>query len=521
MKFFNTGGPCDPALHYMIPAARRLADYDVMRLIEQRSYFVLHAPRQVGKTTAMTELARTLTESGKYAAALVSMEVGRGVVNDLGAAEHAILDDWWSDLKYQLPPELLPPTPPEAPEGRRIGSALEHWAQSSSRPVVVFLDEIDALEDETLISVLRQLRSGFRRRPRAFPGSLAIIGLRDVQDYKVMSGGSFPEGGRLGTPSPFNISVQSLTIRDFTPDEVKELLLQHTAQTGQAFEDAALSRVFELTEGQPWLVNALAKICVEELERDTTRHITADHVERAKEILIERRQTHLGQLADKLREDRVRRVIEPILSGGTLDNVPEDDRQFVVDLGLARRDPVSGLEIANPIYREVIPRALAGGPQDSLLFIKPTWLKADGSLDAGKLLEAFLDFWRQHGEPLLKTALYHEIAPHLVMMAFLHRVVNGGGTLEREYAIGTDRMDLYLRYGAARLGIELKVWRDGRPDPLRRGLEQLDDYLNGLNLDTGWLVIFDRRTGLPPISERTSTETATSSAGRRITVIRA
>jgi len=517
MKFFNTAGPCDPALHYMIPAARRLADYDVMRLIEQQSYFVLHAPRQVGKTTAMTELARTLTESGKYAAALVSMEVGRGVVDDLGVAEHAILDDWWSDLKYQLPPALQPPTPPEAPEGRRIGSALEHWAQFSSRPVVVFLDEIDALEDETLISVLRQLRSGFRRRPRAFPGSLAIIGLRDVQDYKMMSGGS----GRLGTPSPFNISVQSLTIRDFTPDEVNELLLQHTARSGQKFEEAALLRVFTLTEGQPWLVNALAKICVEELEQDTTRPITADHVERAREVLIGRRQTHLGQLADKLREERVRRVIEPILSGGTLDNVPEDDRQFVVDLGLARRDPVSGLAIANPIYREVIPRALVGGPHDSLPFIKPTWLKADGSLDTGKLLEAFLDFWRQHGEPLLKAAPYHEIAPHLVTMAFLHRVVNGGGTLEREYAIGTDRMDLYLRFGAVRLGIELKVWRDVRPDPLKRGLEQLDEYLNGLNLDTGWLAIFDRRTGAPPISERASTETASSPAGRRITVIRA
>ena len=69
-------------------------------------------------------------------------------------------------------------------------------------------------------------------------------------------------------------------------------------------------------------------------------------------------------------------------------------------------------------------------------------------------------------QPLLGSAPYHEIAPHLVLMAFLHRVVNGGGTLEREYAIGSGRMDLCLRYGVVTLGIELKVWRDGEPDPL-------------------------------------------------------
>jgi hypothetical protein len=137
------------------------------------------------------------------------------------------------------------------------------------------------------------------------------------------------------------------------------------------------------------------------------------------------------------------------------------------------------------------------------------------------LLAAFLRFWRQHGQPLLGSAPYHQIAPHLVLMAFLHRVVNGGGTLEREYAIGFGRMDLCLRYGAVTLGIELKVWRDSEPDPLAEGLEQLDGYLAGLGLDGGWLVIFDRRAGQPPIRERTASGEQASPQGRRITVVRA
>ena len=106
------------------------------------------------------------------------------------------------------------------------------------------------------------------------------------------------------------------------------------------------------------------------------------------------------------------------------------------------------------------------------------------------------------------------------MMAFLHRVVNGGGTLEREYALGTERMDLCLKYGGETLGIELKVWRDGRRDPLERGIEQIDRYLARLGESFGWLVIFDWRSGLAPIEDRTTTETVETQEGRSIVVIR-
>jgi hypothetical protein len=217
----------------------------------------------------------------------------------------------------------------------------------------------------------------------------------------------------------------------------------------------------------------------------------------------------------------VRQVIAPMLAGEVLGNIPADDRQFAVDLGLVRRDPAGGLVVANPIYQEVIPRVLANAPQDSLPIIAPTWLTPEGKMDPAKLLEAFLAFWKQHGEPLLKSAPYHEIAPHLVLMAFLHRVVNAGGTIEREYAIGMRRMDLCVRYGDVTLAMELKTWRDTdkKADPLYEGLEQLDSYLAGLGVETGWLVIFDQRSGLPDVAERTRTEPATTPSGREVNVV--
>jgi len=513
-KWFNTAGPCQPDIHYTLSSTERIPE--LTQLIAQRNYFVIHAPRQVGKTTAMLTLAQELTASGAYTAVMLSLEVGAVFPHDPGAAERAILDEWKQSIQFRLPENLYPPEYPDSNAGSMIGTLLSTWARQSARPLAIFLDEIDALSDETLISVLRQLRSGYPNRPKGFPHSLGLIGMRDVRDYKVASGGS----QRLNTSSPFNIKVESLTLHNFSLADVKKLYEQHTAATGQIFTPEAIERAFYLTDGQPWLVNAIARQATEFLAKDVTIPITVELINQAKEILIKRQDTHLDSLAERLREDRVRAIIQPILSGLELGDTPEDDRRYLLDLGLVMRSLEGGLKIANPIYQEVIPRVLSQGTQDSLPMIQPSWLNADGSLNTQVLLDTFLEFWRQHGEPLFKSTPYPEIAPHLVLMAFLHRVVNGGGTLEREYAIGSGRMDICLRYGDLTLGMELKVWREGKKDPLVEGLKQLDKYLSGLNLDTGWLVIFDRREGLVSLSDRTTTESAISPAGRNIIVIR-
>jgi hypothetical protein len=533
-RWFNTAGPCQDDIHYMLSPTTRLPDLE--ELIQQRSYFVIHAPRQTGKTTAMQVLAQQLTATGRYAAVMVSAEVGSAFNHDPSAAELAILETWRDTIEDILPPELQPPTWVYNAPGQRIRASLRAWSQKINRPLVLFIDEIDSLQDETLISVLRQLRDGYRSRPENFPSSVGLIGLRDVRDYKVASGGSEtvavdgfpgiskllnPKGDRLNTSSPFNIKVSSITLRNFNASEVAELYQQHTQETGQIFTPEATATAFDLTQGQPWLVNALAKEVVEKMVKDRNIAITKEHILQAKEILIARQDTHLDSLAERLREPRIKAIIEPILAGLELGDIPNDDIQFVIDLGLCKMHPQGGLTIANPIYREVLPRVLTVTPMASLPMIAPTWLTPEGELNIDALLEAFIKFWRQHGEPLLGSTGYHEIAPHIVLMAFLHRVVNGGGTLEREYAIGSDRMDLCLRYKDVTLGIELKVWREKKRDPQAEGIEQLESYLWRLGLNEGWLLVFDRRKNALPMEERLSTQVVVTENHRAITVIRA
>jgi len=511
---FNTGGPCQPDIHYMLPPLRRLPD--VRELVDGRSYFVVHAPRQTGKTTAILALANELTRSGKYTAAALTVETAKGF-DEIGEAEPVILSTWMTQTLGQLPDERQPPAWPDAKPAARIVRSLSAWSRAADRPLVLFLDEVDSLRPETLGSFLGQIRAGFPARPAAFPWSLALVGMRDVRDYVLASGGS----GRRGSGSPFNISSGSYLLRNFTADEIAELYGQHTGDTGQAFTGDAVGRVHALTDGQPWLVCALARECVERLVPDGSP-IDVEHIDAATARLIARQDTHLDSLVERLREPRVRKVIEPILIGGILEDVTRDDTRYTTDLGLTRADPESGeLHIANPIYREVIPRALVEAVQLSFPKLRPTWLDEQGELDEERMLEVFLAFWRQHGEPLMRTAPYHELAPHLVLMAFLHRVVNGGGTLEREYAISSGRLDLCLRLGAKTLAIELKVWRPGAVDPVAEGLVQLDGYLAGLGLQRGWLVVFDRRPDLARLAERTRSELRDTPSGRTAVVIRA
>jgi hypothetical protein len=492
-RVFNTAGPCLADEHYMISATRRVEQ--VRDLIDGKHYFIIHAPRQTGKTTLLRNLSRELTEEGRYAALTVSLESFTDP--DVPQIMPQILVKLQHSAQQQLPEHLRPPSPDAfAPTPHiALNAYLSAWSASIDRALVVFFDEIDAIPGPLLISVLRQLRDGYTSRPAPFPQSLALVGLRDVRDFKVRVR---PESESLGTASPFNIKTRSLSLRNFTASEVAELLEQHTRETTQAFEPEAVQEIFGQTQGQPWLVNALASqltTSYDALVPDRTVAVTRDKVLEAREILIERRDTHLDSLVDKLREDRVRRAIEPILVGAlAVGSTYDEDFTYVRDLGLvAVRD--GQRVIANPIYQEIIPRVLTHQVQTAIPD-QPAWfVAADGTLDLRKLIDGFIQFWRRHGEVLLRGMPYQEAAPHLAFMAYLQRITNAGGRIDREFAIGTGRADLVVEYGGRLDVIELKILRGKYTLP--DGLAQVTRYAQRLGRDVGYLVIFDLNSATP------------------------
>lgn len=249
--------------------------------------------------------------------------------------------------------------------------------------------------------------------------------------------------------------------------------------------------IFRLSAGQPWLVNALARQIVSKiLKEDYTKPITFELVTRAKQQLILRRDTHLDSLVDKLKEPPVKRIVQAIINGDNMVfDALEDDVVYVRDLGLVGlKDP---LKFANPIYAEIIPRIMAYPIQVAIPDeIQPPWfVDEQGRLNMEKLLKEFQKFYRRNSGAWLERYEYKESAHHLLLMAFLQRVLNAGGEIIREMALGNGRIDLLVKFKKQEFAFELKIKRDKYT--IEDGKEQLHRYLERLGLAEGYLVIFD------------------------------
>jgi hypothetical protein len=501
-RFFNTAGPIVREDHYFVEPLQRIELSEILRLIEQKKYFVLHAPRQTGKTSYLLSLMEYLNREGEYRALYMNIETAQAARENVKEGMRTVLRVLSSEAFHYLDDPFLKERWQgifeESGELFALQDALMQWCQQSSGKIVLFIDEVDSLVGDTLISLLRQLRSGYTKRPQLFPQSIILCGVRDVRDYRIHSD---REKTIITGGSAFNVKARSLRLGNFDQDEIKWLYDQHTRETGQPFHPDIFPLVWELTEGQPWLVNALGyEVCFDMPEaRDRQRQITVDLMNRAKENFILRRETHIDQLMDKLGEERVRRVMVPILSGSLeAEKIPADDVDYVVDLGLVKKE--RQVRIANLIYREVIPRELTYSTQLTIHQEAPWYTEEDGRLNMDKLLTAFQEFFRKHFDSWVDGFDYSEAGPQLLLQAFLQRIVNHEGRVEREYGLGRQRTDLLVIWpypaGVQQVVLELKLRHGSRETVIEKGLRQTRDYMDKCGTPEGYLLVFDRTPGM-------------------------
>ena len=516
-KFFNTAGPIIPKDHYYISSMSRIDWDEVEMLIRSKKFFLLHAPRQTGKTSAMLEIMEKLNCDGKYNALYANIEVAQVARNNVDRGISAVCSVITDSCSLYLNDNRLATWYKDEGRGieaeNKLKSLLAHLAQISTKPIVLFLDEADALIGDALISLLRQIRAGYAQRPNNFPQSIVLCGLRDIRDYRIhRSDGEIITGG-----SAFNIKSESLLMNNFTYQECQDLYQQHTAATGQTFIQEIYPELWEDTKGQPWLVNALAYEMTWKIKqlRDRTKPITLEHYHAAKESLIRSRATHLDQLADKLKEPRVHRVISKLLAGEQLQGndqnqqlMSDDDLQYLSDLGLITRKPK--IAVSNRIYQEIIPRELTATIQDTIPNQEQSWYLTPGTkqntnyLNISKLLKAFQQYFRENSESWIERFDYKEAGPQLLIQAFLQRIINGGGRINREYGLGSTRTDLAIEWPidteqgyfgkVQRIVIELKIHHKKQKlqTIITKGLKQTAEYADKFNADEAHLIIFNR-----------------------------
>jgi hypothetical protein len=233
------------------------------------------------------------------------------------------------------------------------------------------------------------------------------------------------------------------------------------------------------------------------LKEDDFQTVTLEHIKAARQQMILARETHLDSLVYRLEDPRVRHVMEVLMTGDSdTEMVESDGFRICQDLGLVSIEHSTPV-IANPIYREVLARQISYGTQMAIPAPEFRWKKDDGSLDMDALLKEFQKFWRENSAVWGEKSKYTEAFPHLLLQAFLQRLVNGGGRIEREYAAGRGRMDLYIEYNNAGTIIEIKLLRDKQTltTVQAKGLEQIEKYRDTRAPDVpAYLVIFDRRS---------------------------
>ena len=510
MRFFNNAGPIKPKLHYHIDPLHRLDWEEISHYIAQQRYFVLHAPRQTGKTTTLLAMMHALNQGDDYTALYVNIEGAQAARGDVGTGISAVCSALArsADL-YLKNPSLrswLREEGERVPAQDRISTILTNFSSHLTKPLVLMLDEVDSLIGDTLISLLRQIRAGYEQRPAAFPQTLILCGVRDIRDYRIHTQHKeIITGG-----SAFNIKAESLRMGNFTQEETRELWIQHSKETGQIFSESIFPELWEDTRGQPWLVNALGHevIWKDRSARNREKSISLEDYKAARERLIQSRATHLDQLTDKLREPRVHKVIAALLSTEeTQLQMPQDDMDYVEDIGLIRRRP--HVHISNRIYQEIIPRELTRVSQDFMIQESSWYMQPDGRLDMEKLLAAFQQFFREHSESWTERFDFREAGPQLLMQAFLQRIVNGGGRVNREYGLGRRRTDLLIEWPldqgqgfwgpVQKVVIELKLLHKGKKfdTVLQEGLVQTADYADKAGAEEAHLMIFNRRADIP------------------------
>ena len=496
MKYFNVAGPCIEGRHYMLDATERLHN-ELVELINDEHYYVIHAARQTGKTTLLINFANQINKEGKYYAVYCSLENAYTEKEAKDGIKSIVFSLRSAFQIFSMPPFFTNDEISEIEHNHSnvLKDFLTRYAAKLDKPLILLLDEADCLSESTLLSFLRQLRNGYVNRSMApFPVSVALVGMRNIRDYKAKIR---ENQATLGTASPFNVITKSLTLRNFSKEEVTFLYQQHTEETEQIFEENAMELAFEQTQGQPWLVNAIAReIIVEQLKKDYSINITAAMVSEAIQTIILRRDVHIDQLLDKLKDERVQKVIEPMIMGKS-DKIEKlsDDYNYVKDLGLIRLQNET-IVAGNPIYAEVIIRTLNYNEQWILTsdeeyseYEMPKYYK-NGVVDMNLLLQDFQQFWRENSDVWQERFQYKEAAPHLILQAFLQRVFNGGGDVQREMATGKDRLDLCIMYKEKKYPVELKINRGTQS--IERGIEQTLRYMDTLGCAEGWLVVFDR-----------------------------
>jgi len=503
---FNVTGTCVPDKHYMVDVNNKFNQ--VMELIEMGEYFAINRPRQYGKTSMLSLVARELRKhKDEFVLSRMSFAgVGDGIFKD----EYAFSPHFVGMLADSL--EMF--YPETAATVLKLGNDVTNlktlskfitlFVKEVDREVVLLIDEVDKSSNNQLfVSFLAMLRDKYLASNDGEDftfKSIILAGVHDVKSLKL----KIREGEEVKINSPWNIAADFNVDMSFNPAEIKTMLVDYANDKGVKMDfDAIAKRIRYYTSGYPFLVSKICKN-IDEEEADQNpdynpKHWTLDDIDWSFRWLTRESYstTNFEDLTKNLENHPdLFRLVEAILLGGPDYSVSFAVLNPVVNLGLLYgmfKGKAGRTVIHNRIYEQILSDYMRSKEETAL---KSTGLSGydlgydlDGYLDMKKALLKFQEFMKEHASDRDEKFLERE--GRMVFMSFLKPIVNGKGFMWKEPVVADERrMDIVVTFGEKQKEvIELKIWRGEKYHQC--GLQQLSDYLDFQGLKTGYLLIFD------------------------------
>lgn len=499
-KTFQTEGPIIPGKNYFVKRQGEIDDF--LSRVEEGKYIVIFAPRQTGKTSFFYRAVDELRKDAEY----IPLEMNFETYSEDEIEE--FYKNIGEELKYGIRERLEKLNIPHFEEISTWLDEQEIYTHSSleeflrefnnhlpESKVVLIIDEFDGIPKDALKNFLHTLRKIYHIKGRDsnknYLHSVSIVGVKSVSQL------DFDR-----SVSPFNIQGE-FHLKNFTQEQVGELLAQYTWEVGQEFEPTVIGLIHQKTAGQPFLVNRLAQILTEELDMPKTETITQEHFREAYNILLERDNTHFQHIRRNIKRvaEFKNILLQTIFNEkGVRFNIHNDDISELVTYGLVRKDEGGYCIIDNPIYQNIVINTfnpLINGLETEYLPDEPLafgdYIARDNSIRLEALIDDFIKHIKRSAYKILEfPSPPQEFVGQYLLLTYLDIFVSEiGAHIYSEVATGRGRMDIILLHQERKYIIETKLWAGEKR--YQEGKRQLARYLKSEQVNEGHYLVFDYR----------------------------
>lgn len=497
MRKFSSYGPVNTKVHYYVPRTELVNQtYQQLRgeeLEEGGHYITIWAPRQTGKTWLLQQVVEQFEASDDYHVAILTMQSAKSVKTVAGVLEILITDlrNWFQrdDLPYLTEWQQL----------RTLFTAAYF-----DKPVILILDEFDALDTDLINGFANEFRSIHtqRQNQRNRPShaktyllhGLALIGVRGVLGIENVSG------------SPFNVQ-RSVHVPNLTATEVAAMFRWYEQESGQQVEEAVVESVFYETSGQPGLVSWFGELLTERYNRHEAA-ITARDFEIAfaaglkllpnnnilNIISKAREEPYVDTVFELYRTDQkmLFSYDDPHLNflylNGVIDQTTEDETNYHVRFA----SPFVQKRLFNYFARQFFGHL--GRLYDPFADLTDTITATN--LFIPQLMRRYEAYLQQHRDRLLSDAPRRE-SDNRIMEAIFHFnlytwlvqfLTDFDGRVVPEFPTGNGKIDLLLTYADRLYGLEVKSFVNRQK--YQEALLQAARYGQQLAQTEIWLVFF-------------------------------